>query len=88
MSRMPKEAKDPKQEVSFEQGLAELEQVVQQLEDGDLPLDEALRRFEKGVALSESCRKQLEAAETRVEILLKKNNTVKPEPFEAEESQA
>ena len=87
MSRMPKEAKEQKQELSFEQGLAELEQVVQQLEDGDLPLDEALKRFEKGVELSESCRKQLEAAETRVEILLKKNNKVQPEPFDPEESQ-
>ena len=83
MSPMPKEEKP---ELSFEKGLEELEQVVRQLEDGDLPLDEALKRFEKGVELSETCRKQLEAAETKVEILLKKNNKVQPEPFDPEES--
>jgi len=76
---MPEEEKP---EQSFEQGLEELEKVVQQLEDGDLPLEESLKLFEKGVELSESCRKQLEAAETRVEILLKKNNKVQPEPFD------
>ena len=76
---------DDKPALSFEKGLEELERVVQELEDGDLPLEEALQRFEKGVKLSEACRKQLEAAETRVEILLKKNNKLRPEPFEPEE---
>lgn len=76
---------DEKPALSFEQGLKELEKVVQELEDGDLPLEEALQRFEKGVELSETCRKQLEAAETKVEILLKKNNKLRPEPFKTEE---
>lgn len=80
---MPKEEKPV---LSFEQNLEELEKVVQELEDGELPLEEALQRFEKGVELSETCRKQLEAAESKVEILLKKNNKVQPEPFDPEES--
>ena len=66
---------------SFETSLEELEKVVKALEEGDIPLDEALALFEKGIGLSESCRKQLEEAETRVEILLKKNGKVQAEPF-------
>ena len=58
--------------LSFEAGLAELESVVKQLESGDLPLEKALELFEKGMQLSETCRKQLEEAETRVEILTRR----------------
>jgi exodeoxyribonuclease VII small subunit len=73
---------EPEQPVlSFEAGLTELESVVKQLESGDLPLEKALELFEKGVQLSESCRKQLEEAETRVEILTRRGNTVQAEPF-------
>ena len=67
---------------SFEAGLSELEAVVKELEGGDLPLEQAIALFEKGVHLSDNCRKQLEEAETRVEILLKKNGQVKAEPIE------
>jgi len=70
---------------SFEQKLAELESIVKSLEEGDLPLEQALELFERGVALSEQCRKQLEEAETRVEILLRKNNKIEPEPFNPED---
>jgi exodeoxyribonuclease VII small subunit len=66
---------------SFETSLEELEKVVKELEEGDIPLEQALALFEKGIGLSESCRKQLEEAETRVEILLKKNGKVQAEPF-------
>jgi exodeoxyribonuclease VII small subunit len=69
---------------SFEAGLDELETVVKQLERGDLPLERALELFERGMKLSEQCRKQLLDAETRVEILLKKNDKVRPEPFDPE----
>ncbi len=78
---MPEEEKTP---ASFETGLNELETVVKQLESGDLALEQTLELFEKGVALSETCRKQLEEAETRVEILLKKNDKIQPEPFRPE----
>lgn len=66
---------------NFESGLRELEMVVKQLESGDLPLDQALELFQKGMQLSESCRKQLEDAETRVEQLTRRGNAVQPEPF-------
>ena len=67
--------------LSFEAGLKELEDVVKQLERGDLPLERALELFEKGVDLSKECRKQLEEAETRVEMLIKRGNKVLPEPM-------
>ena len=53
----------------FESALAELEQLVQQLEAGDLPLEKSLVLFERGVELSRYCHSQLEAAERRLEIL-------------------
>jgi exodeoxyribonuclease VII small subunit len=69
---------------NFEAGLEELEKVVKELEGGDLPLERALALFEKGVGLSDTCRKQLLEAETRVEVLLKKNGKLQPEPFPAD----
>ncbi|MGH9626996.1 MAG: exodeoxyribonuclease VII small subunit [Bryobacteraceae bacterium] len=66
---------------SFESGLEELESVVKQLESGELPLERALELFEKGMQLSEACRKQLEEAETRVEVLIRRNDKVQPEPL-------
>ncbi len=73
---------DPEKPVaSFEAGLQELELVVKQLESGELPLERALELFEKGMELSGACRKQLEEAETRVEMLVKKNDKIQAEPF-------
>lgn len=66
---------------SFEACLEELERVVKELEAGDLPLERSLELFEKGVGLSETCRKQLEEAETRVEMLIRKEGKIQPEPF-------
>ena len=66
---------------SFEASLDELEKVVKELETGDLPLERSLELFEKGMALSETCRKQLENAETRVEMLIRKEGKLQPEPF-------
>ena len=69
---------------SFETSLDELEKVVKELESGDLPLDRSLDLFSRGMQLSESCRKQLEEAETRVEMLIRKEGTYQPEPFRTE----
>jgi exodeoxyribonuclease VII small subunit len=69
---------------SFESSLDELEQVVRELEAGNLPLEQSLALFEKGVMLSERCRKQLEEAETRVEMLVRRGNRVVAEPFALE----
>lgn len=66
---------------NFEQGLNDLELVVKELESGDLPLEKAIELFERGVALSDRCRKELEDAETRVEILLKRGDQIEPAPF-------
>jgi exodeoxyribonuclease VII small subunit len=66
---------------TFETSLDELEKVVKELEAGDLALERSLDLFEKGMALSETCRKQLENAETRVEMLIRKDGKMQPEPF-------
>lgn len=58
-------------EKSFEASLAELEKIVEKLENGDLPLEESLRLFETGVKLSRECRERLTDAERRIEILMK-----------------
>jgi exodeoxyribonuclease VII small subunit len=79
---MPEDAA-PKPE-SFETCLDQLEKTVKELEAGDLQLERSLELFEKGMALSESCRKQLEEAETRIELLIKKDGKIQPEPFRPE----
>ena len=56
----------------FEQALAELETLVERLERGDVPLDEALKYFERGVVLTRHCQASLQAAQQKVEILLKR----------------
>ena len=66
----------------FEECLQRLEKIVQELEKGEVPLEKSLTLFEEGMQLSSSCRKELEQAEGRVEILLKKNGKLQAEPFE------
>jgi len=56
----------------FEEALAELEQLVESLEKGDLSLEESLQQFERGVSLARECRDSLAAAEQKVQILLEK----------------
>ena len=67
----------------FEECLQRLEKIVDQLEKGDIPLEQALALFEEGMKLSNSCRSELENAEGKVEILLKQNGKLHPEAFEA-----
>jgi len=71
---------------SFEACLDELEKVVKELEAGDLPLERSLALFERGMGLSDACRKQLETAETRVEMLIRKEGKLVAEPFRPEKS--
>jgi exodeoxyribonuclease VII small subunit len=76
---------EPQKKPDFERSLARLEDVVRRLESPQLSLDEAMKLFEEGVGLSRECQKQLEEAEGRVEILLKKaDGKMAAEPFEAE----
>lgn len=56
---------------TFESSLNDLEQIVKQLEDGDMPLEESLKLFEDGVRLSRECRERLSNAERRIEVLMK-----------------
>ena len=66
----------------LEKSLAELESLVDRLENEELPLAEALKEFERGVKLTRECQTTLKKAEQTVEILLKKTADGVPEPFE------
>jgi exodeoxyribonuclease VII small subunit len=74
---------EPEQDApfTFEVGLQQLEAIVKEMEGGDLPLERALELFERGMKLSESCRKQLEDAETRIEILTRRTGEMQAQPF-------
>jgi exodeoxyribonuclease VII small subunit len=73
-------------EKKFEEALARLEEIVKELESGDLPLELSLKLFEEGIKLSRICNKRLEDAERRVEVLLKdKAGNMIAQPFEEEE---
>lgn len=72
----------PEDKGDFEQALAALEDTVRVLEEGELPLEEALKRFEAGTKLLRRCENALKQAEQRVEILLKEGDDARPEPFE------
>lgn len=60
--------------VKFEQAMARLEAIVDELEKGDLPLDESLKIFEEGIRLSKNCLKVLEDAERKIEVLVQDKN--------------
>ncbi|HEX3438068.1 MAG TPA: exodeoxyribonuclease VII small subunit [Pseudacidobacterium sp.] len=67
---------------SFEESLKRLEKIVEQLERGDLPLEESIKLFEEGTRLSAECKDHLEQAEGKVQILMKqRDSSVKTEPF-------
>lgn len=63
-------AKTKKQDIDVEKSLAELEKLVDELENGDLPLEKAMSSFERGVALTRDCQKALAEVEQRVSVLL------------------
>lgn len=65
----------------FEASLSELEKRVRRLEQGDVPLEEALRLFEEGVSLARSCHEQLEAAEKRVAALTRGAQGIEERPL-------
>ncbi|MBK9165178.1 MAG: exodeoxyribonuclease VII small subunit [Acidobacteria bacterium] len=71
---------------TFEESLDQLEAIVRKLEDGDLPLEESLELFEKGVKLSRECKERLVRAERRIEVLMKESNgDLKLEDIDEEE---
>jgi len=75
----------PAKPLDFEAAMRDLEQIVERLEHGDLPLEDSLKAFERGVLLTRSCQTALREAEQKVEILLKKAGEPRVEDFEADE---
>ena len=72
----------PAGELTFEAALERLEGIVDRLESGELPLEEALASFEEGVALSRRCAGELDAAQQRIEVLVEQNGGLATEPFD------
>ena len=78
-----------KQRLSFEKSLGTLEKIVEELESGSLTLDEALERYERGVAAHKECNEILAAAEKRIEVLLKQGDgTFETRPLQSHEGAA
>lgn len=71
-------------EIKFEKALEKLEKIVADLEAGNIPLEDALKKYEEGVGLSRLCQKKLAQAEKKIEIL---NRALEKEPFELEEAE-
>jgi len=76
-----------RKEKRFEDALRELEAIVKRLESGELALEESLKIFEEGVALSKYCFQKLEEAEKRVSILMKEESGLKKAPFETDKDE-
>ncbi|GMQ88389.1 MAG: exodeoxyribonuclease VII small subunit [Gammaproteobacteria bacterium] len=77
-------AKRSPKKPDFETALAELEALVEKMEQGDLSLDESLQQFERGIQLTRCCQQALKDAEQKVQILLKKDGQETLEPFDSD----
>ena len=76
------------EEVKFEKALERLEKIVEELESGNIPLDEALRNYEEGVKLSRACSEKLSQAEKKIQVLTKSlNGSFKREDFDFEDKE-
>lgn len=71
-----------KKPATFEQALEELEELVERLEAGDLPLEEALADFERGVKLTRECQQKLASAEQKVKVLMEESGSIREMPFD------
>jgi exodeoxyribonuclease VII small subunit len=88
LARDPQAPPPASETPDFERSLSELESLVERLERGDLPLEEALRTFERGVELTRHCQTSLRAAQQKVEILLRRSGQANIESFGAPEDDA
>lgn len=81
-----KPATDPAaaEKFDFEGALAELEQLVEQMEQGELSLEESLQQFERGIALTRACQQALQAAEQKVQILLNETPEAQLSEFDSD----
>ncbi len=68
--------------MSFEENMEQLEKVVQELESGNLNLEDSIKKFEEGINLSKKCNEILEEAEKKITVLVKKDDKVEEEKFE------
>ncbi len=75
----------PEQTIHFEKSLADLEQLVSNMESGELSLEQSLSSFEQGVKLTRECQQALTLAEQKVEVLLKTESGFETTPFDANE---
>ena len=75
---------ETRNEIDFEKALAELEQLVETMEKGDLSLEDSLKQFERGVTLTRACQKALAEAEQKVRILTHDNESAELSEFEAD----
>lgn len=73
-----------KQSFNFEQSLADLEELVEQMESGELSLEESLKSFEQGIKYVNGCQQALAKAEQKVQVLMQKNGQLEAEPFDEE----
>jgi len=64
---------------NFEQNMEELEKIVQELEKGDLNLDESMKKFEQGMQISKKCNQFLEEAEKKITVLIQENDKMTEE---------
>ena len=71
---------------TFESALARLEQISEELEDGNLSLEASLKKFDEGIKLAEFCNAKLSEARTKVEILMEKSGRLEAEPFGEQEN--
>ena len=81
-SNSPSDSQPP----DFEAAMRDLEEIVERLEHGDLPLEESLKAFERGIMLTRNCQTALKDAEQKVEILLKKAGEARVEDFDPDET--
>jgi exodeoxyribonuclease VII small subunit len=71
---------------TFEQSMKQLERIVQELEDGDLPLEKAIKKFEEGIKLTKLCSEKLDETEKKISVLLKNSESQMAEkPLAAED---
>lgn len=74
-----------KKKINFEKSLSELETLVEEMEQGDLSLEESLKRFEKGISLTTECQQALQGAELKVQELVEKNGKILEKDFDIED---
>jgi exodeoxyribonuclease VII small subunit len=85
LTKKGKKEKDDKKEISFEQAMEELEQIVDQLEAGEVPLEEAIQLFQNGMKLSKTCHQKLTYVEQQVSLIIEEEGELVKKEFRLEE---